>query len=107
MIKWYPQLYLDQKAEKKIKKLKEKIENGKVSMNLYCVCIASNKENILDIMNVNELLFRHYARIPVYIVGLAYSKENALQLVERIVLDIYNNTDDFNAREYFYSFLNN
>ncbi|MDO5520265.1 MAG: hypothetical protein Q4G58_07230 [bacterium] len=107
MIKWYQHLYLDQKAEKKIEKLKSKIEDGKISINLYCVCIASNEDNILDIMNVNELLFRHYARIPVYIVGLAYSKENALKLVEEIVLDIYNNTDEFNAREYFYTFLNN
>ena len=107
MIKWYPDLYLDEKAEKKIKKLKQKIEDGKLNINLYCVCLASNPDNILDIMNVNELLFRHYSNITVSIVGLAYSRERAMELVERIALDIYNKTDDFSAKEFFFDFTNN
>lgn len=107
MIKWYPHLYLDEKAEKKIKKLKRKIEDGKLNFNLYCVCLATNPDNILDIMNTNELLFRHYSNMTVSIVGLAYSRDGAIELVERIALDIYEQTDDFNAKEFFYDFTNN
>lgn len=107
MIKWYPDLYLDEKAEKKIKKLKTKIEEGKLTINLYCVCLATNPDNILDIMNTNELLFRHYSNTTVFIVGLAYSRQGAVKLVEQIALDIYNQTDDFSAKDFFFEFANN
>lgn len=101
MIKWYPQLYLDEQAAGKEAKLKSKIEKGKVSINLYCICIATNPDNLFDIINVNELLFHYYMQKQITIIGLAYSRENAVKLVEKIALDIYNQTDNFDTEAFF------
>ncbi len=101
MITWYPELYLDEQAAKKEAKLKSKIEKGKVSLNVYCICLASNPDNLFDIINVNELLFRYYKQKKITIIGLAYSRDSAVKLVEKIALDIYMQTDNFDTEAFF------
>ena len=105
MIKWYPDLYLDDRAAKKEAKLKGKIEKGKLMLDVYCICMATNPDNLFDIINVNELFFRYYKRRDLYIIGLAYSRESAVRLIEQIALDIYNNTDYFEPEEFFCEYL--
>lgn len=105
MIKWYPDLYLDEKASKKEAKLKNKIENGKVAFDVYCICISMNPDNLFDIMNVNELLFRYYRQKQISIIGLAYGRASAIKLLEKIALDIYHNTDNFEPNMFFCDYL--
>ena len=105
MIKWYPELYLDEKAKKKEVKLKNKIEKGKPVLEVYCICLALNPDNLFDIINVNELLFRYYRNKRLAIIGLAYGRASAVKLIERIALDIYHNTDNFEPEIFFYDYL--
>ena len=107
MIKWYPDLYLDEKARKNEAKLKVKIEKGKLLREVYCICIASSPENLFDIVNANELLFRYYKQKQVFIIGLAYGRASAVGLIENIALDIYHNTDNFEPEVFFYDYLKN
>ncbi len=107
MIKWYPNLYLDEKARKNEAKLKNRIDKGKPLLEVYCICIASNLDNLFDIINVNELLFRYYKNKQISIIGLAYGRESAVRLIEDIALDIYHNTDNFEPEVFFYDYLKN
>ncbi len=105
MIKWYPDLYLDEMAKKKEAKWKNKIEKGKPMLEVYCICIALNPDNLFDIINVNELMFRYYKQKNLAIIGLAYGRTSALKLVEKIALDIYQKTDNFEPKVFFYDYL--
>lgn len=101
MIKWYKNLYTDELAKKKEEKLKKTLEKGKVSIGVYVISLATNRDNLFDIIGANELLFRHYKNNDIYVVGLAYGKENAIMVVQNIIEEIYQNTNNFNVRDYF------
>ena len=101
MIKWYPDLYLDSFTKKHVKKIKRCMERKKVTLNMYCIAIASNEKNLFDIYNTNEFLFRYYRQKEMKVVGLASSKENAFLLVADIVNDMYQKTESLDARTFF------
>lgn len=101
MIKWYHTLYMDDRISHKADKVKKAIEANKRTHDIYCIALASNENNLFDIMNVNELLFKHYRQSEIYIVGIAKGKESAKQLVLRMIEDVYRETGDVKARTYF------
>lgn len=102
MVRWSENLYLSDGIDpKKKRKLQKAIENGNLTFEVYCITIASNPDNLFDIINVNELLFRYYSRKDMYILGLARSKEEASLLVKDMIAEIYNKTGAFEVRGYF------
>ena len=101
MITWYHKLYMDNRIIKNADKIKSAIEENKPSVGIYCIALASNENNLFDIMNVNELMFQHYRRNNIYILGLARGRESAKSLVARMIEDVYRETGDVRAREYF------
>jgi hypothetical protein len=52
-------------------------------------------------MEANELLFPHYQKSEVRIVGLAKGKEEAVTMVKDMLMEVYNKTGEFNVRTYF------
>ena len=101
MVKWCSKLYMDEKIKKEPKKWKKRVEKEKLSYSLYCIAFSSNEKNLFDIMDCNELLFKYYKKREIFIVGLASSKENAVELVRIMIEDIYRETGEFKVREYF------
>lgn len=101
MIKWSNELYYDDKIKKKPEKWMKKVEDGKLTLSLYCICLSANKKNLFDIINTNELLFHYYKRQTLYIVGLAKTKESSFELLQDILKDIYKETGDLKVRDYF------
>lgn len=101
MIKWYDNLYVDSYMKKKSKKIKKQMDAGKFNLNVYCIAFASDGTNLFDIMNTNELLFQHYKKQDIRILGLAFGRESAILLVKEMVEEIYRNTGGFQVREYF------
>ena len=101
MIKWSGKLYMDEKIEKQPDKWKSRLEENKLSNSLFCIALAANESNLFDIMNCNELWFQYYRKKDIYVVGLASDKGNALNLIEKIVQDMYSETKGFKVREYF------
>lgn len=101
MVKWYNRLYLDKGCEKRTERLKKTVEAKKLSFQLYCIAIASNPENLFDIMDCNELLFGYYKRKTIYIVGLAKSREGAVDLLVKLLEDINKTHRELPLRQYF------
>lgn len=101
MIKWYNNLYTDDIIGRKRDRIIKKIENNKLSFQVYCIAFASNKDNLFDIIDVNELLFDHYKRNTIYILGLTSSRESAFEGVRTMIDEVYKNTGAFNVREYY------
>ena len=101
MIKWYPALYLDSVTKKNLRKIKRRMERRKINLRVYCIALASNEKNLLDIYSTNELLFRYYRQKDIKVIGLASSKESAIQLVADIVNDVYQQTGRLDVRTFF------
>ncbi|MFA9463740.1 MAG: hypothetical protein ACERKN_05555 [Velocimicrobium sp.] len=101
MIKWSNELYFDDSIKKKPDKWKKRIEDGRLSHSLYCICLASNEKNLFDIINCNELFFRYYRRNSLYIVGIAKTREDAIDLLQDMIEDIYKKTGDIKVRDFF------
>ncbi|NLZ83857.1 MAG: hypothetical protein GX915_09345 [Clostridiales bacterium] len=101
MINWSPKLYVGDKLNSKMDKTIKSIDNRKVTYGIYCITFASNPDNLFDIINANELRFPHYQRSDVYIIGLTKGREEALDMVEDLLMEVYQNTGEFKVREYF------
>ena len=102
MIHWYEHLYMDDDVMASPQHYKKRIEEDRIHVPpLYCVAIASNPANLFDIISSNELLFQHYKRNGIYVVGLAASYSGAKSIVVNLVQEIFKNTGGFNVRQYF------
>lgn len=101
MIRWSRELYLDEQVSNKPEKWKKRVEQAKPSISLYCICFASNENNLFDIINCNEFFFQYYKKKELFIVGLSKTREDAIDLLQDILEDIYRKTGDINVREFF------
>lgn len=92
---------MDETIKKRPVKWQKKLEQEKISYELYCIALASNQKNLLDIIKCNELLFQYYKQKEIYIVGLAKSRESAVLLVQDMIGNIYKETGNFDVKGYF------
>ncbi|MFV0343237.1 MAG: hypothetical protein ACK5JH_10180 [Anaerocolumna sp.] len=101
MIRWADKLYLSEDLRKKKTKMMKKIEGNNLNFEIYVIMLASNSDNLFDIINANELQFSYYSKKENYILGLAGSRGLAMVLVKDMIEEIYKETGDFLVREYF------
>lgn len=101
MISWTSRLYVGDKMKKKKENVIASINSREATFGVYCITFASHPDNLFDIMNANELLFPYYKKSEVRIVGLARGKEEALKLVQNMLMEVYQKTGNFDVRTYF------
>ncbi len=102
MIEWYRNLYMDDEVKKSPDSCRHEAESGKIHiMPLYCVSLAANDSNLLDIISCNELYFKYHKLHTMYVVGLASSYKSAVNLAADILIEVYKNTGAFDVRTYY------
>lgn len=101
MISWTTSLFIGDKMKKKKDKVISSINNYEVTFDVYCITFASHQDNLFDIIDANELLFPFYKKSEVRIVGIAKGRAEALSLVEKMLLEVYHKTGNFDVRAYF------
>lgn len=101
MISWTSRLYVGENMKKKKETAVASINNREATFGVYCIAFASHSNNLFDIMDANELLFPHYKKMEMKIVGLAKGKEEAVNLVREMIMEVYNKTGNFDVRTYF------
>lgn len=101
MIGWTSKLYIGDKIGRKKEKVVASINNCEITFGIYCIAFASHPDNLFDILDANELLFPHYKRSQIRIVGLAKGREEALKLVQNMLMEVYQKTGSFDVRTYF------
>lgn len=100
-ITWYKKLYLSENAKKKHRKIMWKVKHKAGMIDTYLITVPRYGTNQLEIINSSELLQKHYDGISTYVVGIAIGYEQALKLVEKIVMDVLKETKQVRIREYF------
>ena len=101
MIVWSEKLYTGSQAEKNLKRVQKKIQDGKTVVGYFLITKPSNSSNLLDILPTAELVFPFYKRQELLVYGLAKGREEAETLVLSILEDVYRKTDGLCCKEYF------
>ena len=100
---WYQNLYSGKTAEKKKDRLIREIDGEKYRGNIYLITLAANPENQLEILSVHQLRFSYIRRNCPLILGIASGYEEALDVLKKMVEEVYEATGDVKIREYFES----
>lgn len=100
MVEWYAQIYSDGITKHTLDLVKDKVEKQKIQFPVFLVTLASNPNNLLDVIPVNELLFPYYQRRTTFVLGVASSRKQAKLMAASIVAKVYEETGDFQIREW-------
>ena len=99
-MKWYENLYVGESIEHKTEKIKWKIKHNAGQINIYVIALASNPQNLLDIIPAQELMQKAYPKKEMYIIGLAQGMQEAQLVVKQIIDEVYQETGGFLVRSY-------
>lgn len=102
-MKWYKNLYVGESISHKTKRVKWKIIHNAGQVDIYVITLASNPKNLLDLIPSWELMQKYYPKKDKYVIGLAGSYEEAIELAARIICEVYEATGTFRIRDYIYS----
>lgn len=86
---------------KKRKKLMKRISRRKPVISAYIITFASNRDNLFDIINANELVQPIYKKKSIFVIGLANDFDSAVTLVSDMVLKVYSETGTFDVRKFY------
>ena len=99
-MKWYYNLYLDEKAKLKKEQILEKIKADDWQLEIYCITLAANEKNHLEIFHSALLLQKAIRKDSLFLVGIASGYYEAMELVEKITEEVYDNTKGTDIRHY-------
>lgn len=92
---WYDHLYVGKKAKRRRYAIIQGIRDGVFDPLSYVITPPQNGNNILDIYPAAMLLLPPYRDQEMMILGIAADYWEALEVVRRIVDEMYQNTGGF------------
>lgn len=98
-MKWYNKLYIGENAGKRKRKIINNIRFNKPQLGVYVITLPTNDKNSLDIYPSNALLQKYYKKRDLTVVGIAEGRDESLMLIQRIIMDCYNQTGQYLVKE--------
>lgn len=96
-----PDLYLgDSINENKLDKIIKKLEKKPIFSGVFLITVSRNASDQLDIFDARQLAQSYYKKNPPYVVGIAGSHDEAVELVERLVQECLRARGDCALKEY-------
>ena len=92
-MEWYDELYVGESIRQKEKKVRWQI-------NIYVITLASNPQNLLDIIPSHELLQKGYPKKGLYVIGLAKGYDEAVDVAVSIIDEVFHETGAFEVAAY-------
>lgn len=94
-MRWYSHLYVGDRAKMDRYRIIQGVRYGKLQPEVYVITPPQNGKNILEIYPSAMLLLPPYRDEDYLVVGIAVTYWEALEVVGRIVDDLYRQTGDF------------
>lgn len=85
---------------KKLDKIKKKLESGFLLSSYYLIALSRNPIDQLEVYDGRQLVQSYYKKNPPYVVGIAESYDDAIELVQVIVKECLDKRGDCNLKEY-------
>ncbi len=99
-MRWYEDIYVGYNLLEEKRKTIRQIKNGKMMLNTYVITLPSNDYDTLEIYPSNVLIQKWYRDSDMVIVGIAEGREEALDMMQLIIMDCYNDTGSVNVKQY-------
>lgn len=99
-MKYYRNLYLSESAAKKRKKIISNLEKKKIMNNVFLITLSTSEAEQLDIIQSIFLLQPGYPVNDLFVVGIAKSQYEAMELVEKIAGEVFAETGNVCIRDY-------
>lgn len=99
-IKYLKNIYLGVEAKEQYRHIKARLLIRKFSQELYFITLPVFGNELLEIYPSIQLKQQHFTNYPVYVVGLAVGKAEALKVATDIIDTTYKDTSKFAIKEY-------
>ena len=99
-MKYYHALYMSKKLISKKTEIIEKLQNNKLQIEKYLITLAKNEKNHLEIFNSILLIQKSIAKDELFVVGIADGELAAMELVEKITQEVYDETKGTDIKKY-------
>ena len=100
-IKFYYNLYVSECWQEKKEKIIKRLKANRLQPQVYVVALSQGEQNQLEFFP-SALLKQHvFEHARLFVVGIADGYDEALFLVEKIVQDVYEKTDNVKIRQFF------
>lgn len=99
-MKYYHNLYLSEELQQKKEEIIDKLENNKNQLNKYLIVITKNAANHLEFFDSILMKQNVFEQSELFVVGVAEGYPGALEVVEKITQEVYDNTKGTDIRQY-------
>ena len=90
----------NEKEEKKKEKIIRKLESGKLQLSVHVITLAISEKNQLEIYPTLQFKQPAFPEQDLFVVGITKGYEEAVELVEQIVQEVYEQTGGCDIRSY-------
>lgn len=108
MIRYIDNLYLTEKTDKDILKIKNKLRLGIGTISLYVIMLSKNNTDVFEIVPARMFKFRKYRHMDHTVIGFAESRKKAYEIVTRLINEHFIRTGQYTGlrEDYFRLFGN-
>lgn len=99
-MKYYHALYMSEELISKKAEILDKFENDKWQIEKYLIVLAKNEKNHLEYFNSVLLLQKSISKDDLFVIGIANGELGALELIEKITQEVYDETKGTDIRNY-------
>ncbi len=99
-MKYAEHLYMHDSMRRKKDRVIRRLEKGKFRSSVFLIVLSESPQNQLEILDSRMLAQKAYPDMDNLIVGLAKNHKEAMDLVEEIVKEVYNETKGTDIRSY-------
>ena len=102
-MRWYEDLYVGYNLLDKKRQVIRKIKNGKPQLNKYVITLPQNDYDTLEIYPSNILNQKWYQDSDIVVVGITEGMEEAMDMIQLIIMDCLNDTGEVKVKKYIMS----
>jgi hypothetical protein len=99
MLKWQKAYYIGESVKNPVK-IQTKINKGRPVPGIYLVTLSDNPGNLMEIIPAVMLVQKTAYDLCPTVIGMAKGKEEALELVQKMIEDVYGETGGFEIEKY-------
>ena len=99
-MKWYKDLYVGYNLLERKRKVVRNIKRGKQQFNIFVITLAENNYDTLEIYPSHVLTQKYYMDADIVVVGIAYGREEALDMMKLMIDDCMAETGGVNVKGY-------
>lgn len=99
MLKWHEHVYVDEGIHD-AQKIRTRLDENRLTPGIYLLTFSNNPHHLMEIIPAVALKQRPVRELCPVIFGMAGSKEEAIDLACRILMEVYDETGAFGIEEY-------